>query len=569
MLKKSDNNPVFNGCFVSKYDSRIVLMLEKGLVLFNSRTAEFCQNPESYVSAQTKAQKNQEGCWGKGLYIPAQPIAEVFEGVVLQVRCSNSIQVSVGAERKTVVFSSVKIPRFSSAVGVEPFGFEAREFLRKLLVGFEVTVYLDGAADDRLYGTVLLQNLLVNDLIIRQGLAEPCENCVGRNSPYYNQMQTSYEEAKKNKIGMYGVSTEAFQLFDTANLPEDSSHLNGYVGDGIIEQVSSGRRFHVLIPELKSIIRVGLNGLSSLSLQDRLGVEAKEFCTRYVLQRDVKIEILLSDRYNGLFSKINLIRFDGNQRIEGDDIAVLLFERGLAEIHHRVFKGLPEDYYQAQANAQSQKRGIWSELTRHEFSLTTGGPFYVKTVVVWDAITLTVQFNPETVVNISEDLKKAVNTLQHEPMANDPVIVRYKDDLYRAIVDRINPRDGMTNCRLLEYGQVVDVPWNTLYEMPDHLKLIYPMSKTVKLAFLEIEKEESNDLRFLWDKTDGKLMLLTLVKEEFPSSKVILSFEDPQTRNTVILNKLIKDNCSIRYSPIPDISPQLEQYVSLMSDEPT
>ena len=60
----------------------------------------------------------------------------------------------------------------SSKLEEEPYSFESREFLRKLLIGKVVHYKIDYTHNDRKFGHIKFENKLINAEIIKSGLAK-------------------------------------------------------------------------------------------------------------------------------------------------------------------------------------------------------------------------------------------------------------------------------------------------------------------------------------------------------------------------------------------------------------
>ena len=121
----------------------------------------------------------------------------------------------------------------------------------------------------------------------------------------------------------------------------------------LVEHVSSGSRFRILIPRENCRITFVLAGLRvpRPARQNEKGEEgweeALEWTSRKAYQRDVEIEVATTDRQGG---------FIGTLYINGNNIASSLLEEGLAWTQGA---NIPADYTEAESRAKQSRKGVW------------------------------------------------------------------------------------------------------------------------------------------------------------------------------------------------------------------
>jgi endonuclease YncB( thermonuclease family) len=122
-----------------------------------------------------------------------------------------ALEIDVNGEKRIVQFSFIRVPPFIPGGGSEPFSFEARERLRKLLIGQSVEVIVDGAMPDRFFGTVFLRSLCVNEVLLQEGFARVGDPICGRESQRLAIFRKAQAAAAAAHIGAHG-KTEAIPL---------------------------------------------------------------------------------------------------------------------------------------------------------------------------------------------------------------------------------------------------------------------------------------------------------------------------------------------------------------------
>jgi staphylococcal nuclease domain-containing protein 1 len=124
---------------------------------------------------------------------------------------------------------------------------------------------------------------------------------------------------------------------------------------GVVEHVSSGSRFRILIPRENCRITFVLGGLRAPrsgrpgEKGEEGGEEALEWTSRRAYQRDVEVEVETTDRAGG---------FIGSLFLGGNNLGRGLLEEGLAWVQGG--SGGAE-YDDAEARAKSARKGLWKD----------------------------------------------------------------------------------------------------------------------------------------------------------------------------------------------------------------
>merc|ERR1712142_827811 len=273
-----------------------------------------------------------------------------------------------------------------------PFMFEAREFLRKKLIGHQVQVTVDyiqqaKAAQDGDPGfpektccTVMIGGVNVAEALVSKGLATVVRYAAGNDerSSKYDDLLQAEQKAEKTGKGMH----------DKKNIPSHrASDMSGNVMkckqflpflqragrmSGLVEFVASGSRFRVYIPRETCIITFLLGGIScakgartmpkgEIIQADPYGDECSHHVMEMVLQRDVEIEVETIDKAGN---------FIGYLFVDNTNLSIHLANEGFASMHFTAGRSpYANQIKTAEDNAKNAKRRIWTNYTEEEESI--------------------------------------------------------------------------------------------------------------------------------------------------------------------------------------------------------
>ncbi|KAI9205801.1 uncharacterized protein BJ171DRAFT_499628 [Polychytrium aggregatum] len=281
---------------------------------------------------------------------------------------------------KIFSFANLVVPRIGSQrepEKEEPFGFEAREYLRRLLVGKEVNFKVEYTTNSqRDFGHLIIPVAIngetnVSRLLIKEGLAK-AKPVDGRRAPTDEQIEllALEETARTAQIGLWS-GTEVTRSVEY-NPPEDARRfLEQYKGkpiDAIIEQVRDGSTFRVcllLSDTQHQLITLQLSGVKApIYRKDVPGVpdllepyseEARYFVESRLLNRDVKIQL------EGLSSQNTFI---GTVQFPMGNISEALVAEGLAKVVDwtiTMVTGGPQKLRAAEQKAKERKVRLWKD----------------------------------------------------------------------------------------------------------------------------------------------------------------------------------------------------------------
>jgi staphylococcal nuclease domain-containing protein 1 len=237
-----------------------------------------------------------------------------------------------------------------------PFMFEAREFLRKKLIGQNVHVIVDyiqpsnNDFPEKTCGTVTIGGVNVAEAIVSKGLANVVRYSADNDqrSGHYDDLLSAEDKAKKSSKGMHsskntdgkdggGPTCRIADLSGDVNKSKQFLPFLQRAGrmQAVVEFVASGSRCRLYIPRETCVITFLLSGISCpragrtmpggvVMESEPFGDEALAFVKDMVLQREVEIEVEAIDKGGN---------FIGWCFVDNTNISVALVEEGYAAAH--------------------------------------------------------------------------------------------------------------------------------------------------------------------------------------------------------------------------------------------
>lgn len=214
--------------------------------------------------------------------------------------------------------SSIVAPKIARGPDTEeePFAFQSREFLRKLVIGKDIAYKVEYKVEaiKRTFGALYLDESVVKK-IVREGWAnvriDKTNTKSGRSEDYEELLELT-ELAKYNHSGVFGEISSGrrkmkWMLPDPLQFYKDIKGIPQY---GIVEYVRDGSSFKVYLPLHSMLITLNLAGVicPQINKRNELGdlvpeqysVEARYFSELRVLNRDILVYIEGVDK-NGNF----------------------------------------------------------------------------------------------------------------------------------------------------------------------------------------------------------------------------------------------------------------------------
>eukprot|EP00667_Euglena_gracilis_P011054 EG_transcript_11280 len=244
---------------------------------------------------------------------------------------------------KMVGIAHVDAPRLARKTGSpandEPYAWEAREFVRKMLIGKMVKFELQYSRGSTECGKVTLQDgTNVAQALLAEGLGEVRRG--QQKGEGLEQLEAAQDQAKAAKKGKWSAEPGSHHIRSVIwDPPEDiaslSGNLSGQTHKVFVEQVLNGGLLKILLLPSYQLVSLGLTGIQCPAMRaggpngspEPFAIEAKFFTERAVLHREVNILFEGFDVRNAnnpyLFGSI----------VQGDKcFQIELLERGLGQI---------------------------------------------------------------------------------------------------------------------------------------------------------------------------------------------------------------------------------------------
>ncbi|KAE8270070.1 hypothetical protein A4X09_0g2273 [Tilletia walkeri] len=359
---------------------------------------------EKYRIAERAAKDKRLGIWKD--YAPSasanamagQPTAKrTFEAVVGRIISGDTIHVFVDDDgssssgklnERRIQLSSVRqaLIKDSKQAG---YANEAREFLRKRLIGKNVIVQIDyikpkdGDFDERHYATVRSGGKETNiaELLVQRGLAtvQRHKRDDEDRSPEYDRLMEAEASAMAEQRGLHsGKESPAPRMGDASdNAAKANSFLPGLKRAGrvpaIIDFVASASRFKLIVPRENVRLTFVLAGIRAPRTarnphekDEAFGREGLEWTTRRALQRDVEVEFIMTDKAGGFIGNLYLNK--------SENLAVSLVGEGFASVHAYSAENLGSGnaLYEAERKAQAGRLNLWRDFEGEVDGVTDG-----------------------------------------------------------------------------------------------------------------------------------------------------------------------------------------------------
>lgn len=458
-----------------------------------------------------------------------------YSAYVIEVNSGDSITVikEGGSEEIRLFLAGVKAPKLASNKGDfkgEPFSWEAKEHLRRLIIGKKVEVNVEhtripkqeeGSAVpkkpmtfvDILTADGKCINVEMTALGLVMALNPRLDEALGE---YYQEIADAAAKAKKEKKGINHVGkTPPLHTYQSLIGHPNQKTLAYYQDlfrktpnvNGVVEYCFSGSRYKIRIDSMDCYIPFICQGLQPIpqdanvpELQN-LYFNGQKFARKNLLQRDVKLEIHTNDRKGNFF---------GTMISNGKNFAVELLEEGLVAINRSADRGIStkkDIYDEAEDKAKAAKKGIWNAKNSIVVDLLFGGAGKIEPLEGTAKIEVVKCMNnryfhaaliDDSAAKKAESIVQSFNPAKADKLSM-PIrpgtycMALYTEDgkWYRGQVER---SVSETSCEVffIDYGNTENVNVTNIRKID--LKLIKecpPCAFKIGLAYLNIPKLES------------------------------------------------------------------------------
>ncbi|KAJ8031554.1 nuclease domain-containing protein 1 [Holothuria leucospilota] len=345
---------------------------------------------ERLRAAEKVAKEKKLKLWKEYIAAPTIDITEkTLSGKVVEVVNADALVIKTSSgEFRRINLASIRPPRLGPFGEDQPknerrirplydipYMFEAREFLRKKLIGKKVNVtvdYIKPASDgypEKTCATVNVGDINVGEALVSKGLATVVRyrQDDDQRSSHYDDLLAAEQRATKNSKGLHSKKPPPIhRVADLSGEPSKSKQFLPFLqragrSEAIVEFVASGSRLRLYIPKETCLITFLLAGITcprsartgpgGPSESEPYAEEALQFTKETCLQREVEVEVEALDKGGN---------FIGWLFVDGMNLSVSLVENGLSKMHPTAERS---NYYHqlqtAEEKAKSSSMKIW------------------------------------------------------------------------------------------------------------------------------------------------------------------------------------------------------------------
>lgn len=502
------------------------------------------------------------------------------EGVISRVFSADTVYVrGKDGSEKRLQMSSIRGPRNNDGKQA-PFAAEAKEWLRKKAIGKHVSIVIDfhkpasDGFDERDLASITLGKENLAKLIVEKGYATVIRHRRDDEdrSPVWDELLAAEETAVSEQKGMHsskGAAAPGRIVEASENITRAKQYLSNLQRakrvSGVVEFVSSGGRFKILIPRENAKITLVLSGIrvpktarNASEASEPMGNEAAEYATRKLFQRDVEIEVETTDRIGG---------FVGSLFINKENFALGLLEEGLASLHEYAAEqsGHVTLYREAENRAKKERKGLYANYDPAAEAATTspghgsssnnnnnnGVPSapakreYLD-VVITDVNSTAGTFSYQVVGDSIKQLEKLMGELQstyasssaavsQPPRVGDTVAAKFSEDnaWYRGKVKRVDRGTSKAEVLYFDYGNAELVPFKDLTALSAKFNTLPAQAKEAHLSFIEFPSAQSGEYRedaiAYFQSVCQKQLVASVDRRD--GSSVFMSLYDPENQD--------------------------------------
>ncbi|EPS34436.1 hypothetical protein PDE_09400 [Penicillium oxalicum 114-2] len=324
--------------------------------------------------AELKAKNARKGIFTSHV-APKGSGAAALDYTVSRVLNADTIFIrNKAGQEKKISLASIRQPKPSDPKQA-PFANDAKEFLRKKIIGKSVKVTINGKKpanegyEEREVGTVVLGNTNIGLALVEAGYASVIRHRMDDDdrSPDYDSLLVAEAEAQQDARGMWSPKPPKVKQYQDYSESVQKAKLE--VGilqrskrvPAVVDFVKSGSRFTVLVPRENAKLTLVLSGIraprSARGPNDAgepFGQEAHDLANRRCMQRDVEIDVETIDKVGG---------FIGTLYVNKENFTKILLEEGLATVHAYSAEqsGHANEYFAAEQRAKDARKGLWHD----------------------------------------------------------------------------------------------------------------------------------------------------------------------------------------------------------------
>jgi len=366
-----------------------------------------------------------------------------------------------------------------------PFMFDAREYLRKKLIGKKVNVtvdYIQPASQtfpEKICCTVKIDGANIAEGLIAKGYATVVRyrQDDDQRASEYDTLLAAEARAQKAQKGLHGKEVPVHHVVDLSGDAAKAKQFLPYLQragkiTALVEYVASGSRLRLFVPRDTRLITFLLGGITCPRAGrpagpggppvegEPFGEEALAFTKDLSHQKEVEIEVDSIDKAGN---------FIGFLWVDNKNLSVCLVEEGLSQVH---FSAERTSHYRAlqiaEDNAKARRAGIWRDWVDQKEEIKPEDDKVERKVDPKPVLVTEVTPELHVYVQFTDDgdkLEGLMNDLRRElgekpplsgaytPKKGDLCVAKYSGDgeWYRARVEKLLG-DGEVAVLFVDYG---------------------------------------------------------------------------------------------------------------------
>ncbi|CAO3702418.1 unnamed protein product [Rhizopus stolonifer] len=488
--------------------------------------------PGPLRNAERAAKEKKLRIW-RNFVAKAATESNEFDATVVRILTGDTLLVKTkngGVEKKLQLASVKQAPRgagSTAATGKSKdikevgYQFEAREFLRKKLIGKQVHAVIDyhkpaqDGFEAKDCATITQGSQNVSEQLVLRGLATVIRHKKDddNRARCYDQLLIAEKKAEEQQKGVHSPKEPpVVRIVDASENAAKARQFFTFLKRGgklhaVVEFVANGSRLFVWVPKENCRISFVLSGVRAPRVgrtpndkSEPYGQEALDFISQKCLQHDVEIEVENVDKVGS---------FVGSLFVQGENVSVALLEHGLATIHE--YSADESHYvnqiYAAEREAKTEKKGLWAEVVSKEAEQTTisnkSGPNreYIDIVVseILSGSHFYVQKITDEIPKLEKMMKELGEYYSHRPAdtsfrprVGDTVAAKFTEDnsWYRAKIRRIS-HEGV-EVHYIDFGNSEVLSSARVRALADQFKTLKSQAYEAVLSFVKSPERDQD-----------------------------------------------------------------------------
>uniref|UniRef100_A0A674A8M8 Staphylococcal nuclease domain-containing protein n=1 Tax=Salmo trutta TaxID=8032 RepID=A0A674A8M8_SALTR len=542
IILESCPNQVILGTVLHPNGNITELLLKEGFArCVDWSMAVYTQGAEKLRAGEKSAKERKVRIW-KDYVAPTANMDQKdrqFVAKVMQVVNADAVVVKLNSgEYKTIHLSSIRPPRIEGEEKNKdkdkrfrpiydiPYMFEAREFMRKKIIGKKVNVTVDyiraatsssetstiPAFAERTCATVTIGGINIAEALVSKGFATVIRyrQDDDQRSSHYDELLAAEARAIKNGKGLH--SKKEVPIHRVADISGETQKAKQFLpflqragrSEAVVEYVFSGSRLKLYMPKETCLITFLLAGIEcprgsrnmpgGMQVAEPFSDEAMAFTKELVLQREVEVEVESMDKAGN---------FIGWLHIEGVNLSVALVENALSKVHFTAERKNLWRELKVRIWANYEEKKVEEVVHVMEEKERTAN---YRAVYVTE-ITDTMHFYTQD-VETGTQLENLMETMRAEIAAQPPVegsyaarrgdycIANFSADgeWYRARVEKVQS-PAKVHVFYIDYGNREIVPSTRLAVIPPAFSTRTLAAQATEYTFAYIQVPQDEDVR--------------------------------------------------------------------------